>query len=205
MALSARERNKRSYDKHKAEGKCQVCGKPQDRKGSMCKKCLEIANANSRFAWADFQATGICPRCRTNAILGDEKVCPECRAKRAESVNKLRANDNGAYNAYMREYNKNRRKMLIEKGICPTCGKRKADGGYKTCGICRNKARVAKAKQTKGKSKREYWIEHNLCRFCGKPNVKGLKVCEEHRRKLSEISNSPKAKEARKEIQRWWY
>lgn len=54
------------------------------------------------------QAVGVCPRCGKNLLYGDEKSCVECRAKSAESMSKIRANDVEKYNERQKAWRKAR-------------------------------------------------------------------------------------------------
>lgn len=87
----------------------------------------------------------------------------------------------------------------IKLGICTRCGKREADAGYKTCGICRVKTRNYKRLKY-GKPNRSERYKQGLCYFCDNPIKDGYKVCEKHYQMNVEKSNSSKAKDARKEL-----
>ena len=88
---------------------------------------------------------------------------------------------------------------MIERGICTRCRKRKADYGYKTCGICREKIRNYKRIKY-GKPDRSERYEQGLCYFCNSPVKDGYKVCEKHYQMNVENSHSQKANEARKNL-----
>ena len=77
---------------------------------------------------------------------------------------------------------------------------RKADYGYKTCGICREKIRNYKRIKY-GKPDRSERYKQGLCYFCDNPIKDGYKVCEKHYKMNVEKSHSQKAKEARIELQ----
>ena len=89
---------------------------------------------------------------------------------------------------------------MIEKGICTRCRKRKADNGFKTCGICRAKIRQYKRNQSKYKIPLSERYLHGLCYFCDNPVKSGYKVCEEHYQKNLEYARSEKANKARKQL-----
>ena len=86
-------------------------------------------------------------------------------------------------------------------GICTRCRKRKADGGYTTCGVCRAKNRGRKlAKEVNKVSKREYREKNGLCFFCDEPRKPGYKLCERHYQMNVDKANSQRAKDARKNL-----
>lgn len=68
-----------------------------------------------------------------------------------------------------------RRVALQEKGICPTCGKRKVTPPYATCDQCRAKARE------RDRAKRGWYIrDDTLCAKCHKRlRLEGKKMCAE--------------------------
>lgn len=85
-----------------------------------------------------FTSIGMCPRCGKNELFGDEKRCPECRAK----SNKY------DYERYHKSSRRLEQKKLSanrlyherkEQGICVKCGTRKADTNHVTCTWCRKK------------------------------------------------------------------
>ena len=84
-----------------------------------------------------YQSLGICPSCKKNRILGDEKQCPECRCYHAEAMERYRARiGRETWNAMMRTGKNARYASLKESGLCPRCGKRKPTEGKTYCGIC---------------------------------------------------------------------
>ena len=102
----------------------------------------------SREDIAFYHNLGICPRCRTNTIMGEEKYCPECRAKQAIYMQALR-NDLSRYEKErekIKEYNKIRVQTRKEKGICIECGFRRAKYNRVRCEICLEKNKTDKRK-----------------------------------------------------------
>lgn len=192
---------KRLLEKRKANGLCIDCGNVLDRNGVRCVKCNEKNNKESKEDRKWYRENGICPRCRKNIILGTENVCPECSAYAYEiTMNSRERLGKEHYNKVHKEWSKRTHHEMIQKGICTRCRKRKADYGYKTCGICREKGR--KYKRVKyGKPDRSERCEQGLCYFCDNPIKDGYKVCEKHYKMNVEKSLSQKAKEARIELQ----
>ena len=191
---------KRLLEKRKANGLCIDCGNALDRDGVRCVKCNEKNNKESKEDRKWYRENGICPRCRKNIILGTENVCPECSAYAYEITMKSRERlGKEHYNKVHKEWSKRTHHEMIQKGICTRCRKRKADYGYKTCGICREKGR--KYKRVKyGKPDRSERYKHGLCYFCDNPIKDGYKVCEKHYKMNVEKANSGKANDARKEL-----
>ena len=192
---------KRLLEKRKANGLCIDCGNVLDRDGVRCVKCNEKNNKESKEDRKWYRENGICPRCRKNIILGTENVCPECSAYAYEiTMNSRERLGKEHYNKVHKEWSKRTHHEMIQKGICTRCRKRKADYGYKTCGICREKGR--KYKRVKyGKPDRSERRKQGLCYFCDNPVKDGYKVCEKHYKMNVEKSLSQKSKEARIELQ----
>ena len=192
---------KRLLEKRKTNGLCIDCGNVLDRDGVRCVKCNEKNNKESKEDRKWYRENGICPRCRKNIILGTENVCPECSAYAYEiTMNSRERLGKEHYNKVHKEWSKRTHHEMIQKGICTRCRKRKADYGYKTCGICREKGR--KYKRVKyGKPDRSERYKQGLCYFCDNPIKDGYKVCEKHYKMNVEKSLSQKSKEARRELQ----
>lgn len=84
-----------------------------------------------------YKSIGYCPRCRgKNKLMGDEKNCPECRAK---SYAQYLKRDKEKAREYLREWNKRKYHERKEQGICVRCGKRKAQHGIVRCALCNAK------------------------------------------------------------------
>ena len=186
--------------RRKEQGLCLKCGNPLDREGTYCAECRKIINEEVQETRHWYQNHGICPRCRNNNLFGDEKVCPECSAKAYEYAMRSRERlGKEHYNSQHAESSKKQHHKRIKLGICTRCGKREADVGYKTCGICRVKTRNYKRLKY-GKPNRSERYKQGLCYFCDNPIKDGYKVCEKHYQMNVEKSNSSKAKDARKEL-----
>lgn len=138
----------------------------------------------------------ICPSCRKNRLFGDERSCPECAA---DSYERTMGASKEHKNKIHREWSKKTHSEMIENGICTRCRKRKADAGFKTCGICRSR-RTNYKRMKYGKEDRRERFEKGLCYFCDNPIEEGYKVCEYHHKKNIEYANTENAKEARKEL-----
>lgn len=66
--------------KRQESGLCIRCGKPIDRKGVLCRRCLEKERQYNRRLQQDLVARGICTTCHKRKTDG-LKTCPECRTK----------------------------------------------------------------------------------------------------------------------------
>lgn len=186
----------------KKKSLCINCNQPLDREGVLCEKCRKQHTANSREVREFYKQYGLCPRCGKNKLIGDEKNCLECSANGYEQTMRNRR-EKGVehYNKLHAEWERKERVKREENHLCVRCGKRKADYGYKTCGICREKIRNYKRKQTVS-SKRKEWEENGGCFFCGEPVKTGYKVCEKHYQINLEKLNNPKCKEASEKIKK---
>ena len=109
--------------------------------------------------------------------MGDETICPECRAKSVN--NSLKNREKDEYNAYQRNWSKSTYQKRKESGICTRCGKRKATQGLTTCAMCRARDNETR-RIRKGFSDRSDRSKIGLCYFCDNPVKKGYKVCEKH-------------------------
>ena len=199
MATSIYQR--RLLENRKTNGLCIDCGNSLDRDGVRCVKCNTKHNEESKEDRKWYIENGICPRCRKNIIFGAENMCAECSAYAYEiTMNSRERLGKEHYNKVHKEWSKRTHHEMIQKGICTRCRKRKADYGYKTCGICRE--RIRNYKRIKyGKPDRSERYKQGLCYFCDNPIKDGYKVCEKHYKMNVEKSLSQKAKEARRELQ----
>ena len=155
----------------KKNGLCTNCGKPIDREGSICNKCLEEMSDYAKKRRELLISIGICPICGQNEIFKNERSCPECKAK-LSIYNKKRID-------HKREYARQIVAKRREQGLCARCGQRKPEEGYKMCSVCREKAR--KRNRLKGShDKRAEWKSELKCVICGKDErVEGKLVCED--------------------------
>lgn len=132
---------KKLYNYRRDNGLCPKCGKPLDRKGFYCEECKEKHTAYQRETRELCRWLRICPECRKNKLAGEEKICLECLAKKAEyrashpiSDDKRRQN-NEAFKRYSRNLYAERKKT----GTCVRCGKAKAVKGKAKCFVCQSK------------------------------------------------------------------
>ena len=175
--MATNKYQKALVERRKSNGLCINCGSPLDRAGLRCKKCCEKRNKWTREHREWYLSHKICPRCGKNDLMGDETICPECRAKGTNNTLKKRNRD--TYNSYHNEWAKSTYKKRKEAGVCTRCGKRKAPEGYFKCSVCRAKDNERR-RIREGTSEQSERIEKGLCYFCGNPVKKGYKVCEKH-------------------------
>lgn len=188
------------YKRRVAQGLCGKCGKPLDRNGSVCVSCNEKHKKYTNESRKWFKEHGICPTCGKNELFGDENNCPECRAKKAEWMQKAREK-NGDKISTQHNISQNKRyHELIDAGICPNCKKRQASNGMRMCDVCHAKLleqrRVRNGYYVRPKKSERHTL--GLCAFCNNPIKPGYKVCETHYQKCLEIvhyENSIKARE----------
>ena len=191
------EAQQRLLNRRKMNGLCIDCNNPLDRNGVRCAECNDKHNQYNNETRKFYRSMGVCPRCRKNSLFGDEKVCIECSWKLSEEVMRTRDKDN--YNRNHAEWSRHTHKEAVENGICYRCRKRKADSGYKTCGICRTKHRNY-VRNKKQKPDRRERYKQGLCYFCDNPIKPGYKLCEVHYQRNVDNARSQKAKEARKTL-----
>ena len=120
-----------------------------------------------------YKRIGVCPYCHKNRLFGEEKSCPECRAKSTEYSRKR---DRISYNKTHAEWSKKTYEERKSKGICTRCGKRKAKPGQLRCEFCIKKADESRRVRDWHLSR----FERGLCRWCDNPIEPGYKVCEFH-------------------------
>lgn len=175
--MATNKYQKALVERRKSNGLCINCGSPLDRAGMRCKKCCEKRSKWEREHRQWYLSHKICPRCGKNDLMGNETICPECRAKEVNNTLKNRKTDE--YNVYQRNWSKSTYQKRKEAGICTRCGKRKATQGLTTCAMCRARDNETR-RIRKGFSDRSDRSKIGLCYFCDNPVKKGYKVCEKH-------------------------
>lgn len=197
MKTTQKEISHEFYKRRKDNGLCPKCGKELDREGHYCSECLvnhrEYVRENRIF----YIEHGLCSRCGKERVFGEETICPECNSK--AYISKMRQ-DKNLVNEKHREWSKRTHHEMIEKGICTRCRKRKADGGLKTCAMCREKKNRRYLEKNFGKLDRSKRADMGICYFCDNTVEIGYKVCEYHHRKNIEYANLDKTKDARNEL-----
>lgn len=200
LATQDRKTYLRNYrHTNRLNGKCADCGKPSEK--YRCAECAAKKSERERLDRKYYKEQGICPVCKKVNIGSSENVCPECSVKRwiYETAKRNESDENrDKYNEQHRIWAGMKYREDKANGICTRCRKRKATGGYFTCGVCRSKDRGRKlAKEVNKVSKREYREKNELCYFCDEPRKPGYKLCERHYQMNIDKANSQKAKEAR--------
>jgi hypothetical protein len=144
----------------------------------------------------------LCRECRKQDAftLAGHTLCAECRARNTELRAKKRKNNP----QHEREIAKKRYYERKAKGLCPNCGKRKAEEGKSWCRVCVAKANKKRALEAYAKMCE---AEHKgLCCKCKKkPRLKEKKLCKDCYDKV--VKNARKATEVSKikrESERVW-
>lgn len=189
-------------DRRKKAGLCRLCGEPLDRDGTHCRACRDKLNKEAALERKFYQSQRICPECRKNKLFGDEKQCPECNAKFYSQVILQREKNREEYNAYYRAWRKKTFKERKEAGICIRCGKRKAEEGFSTCKLCREKANKTRHAREGFKPDRKERYKQGLCYWCDNPIKEGFKVCEKHYQMNVEKAHSQGANKAREKYKK---
>ena len=167
--------NSEKKKERREKGLCTICGKPvDDQNYVMCSKCRK----EQRDDWRYYQSMGVCPKCRKNPLIGDEKMCLECRSKKIE-YNKAHGIKRTKEDRRM--YDLNLKAKRISLGLCPRCGKREPAEGRTKCSYCLRKDTLRHRKGTDIRRERE---ERGLCRWCGKEVLPHKKYCKDCYEKL---------------------
>lgn len=168
MALAQKEKNANLYRSRKENGLCPRCGKPLDRDGHYCNRCLEMEKIYRRGNREFYREHHICTECGRVKVPGGERTCPECRARRDKYRKPLTNEQKEKYGEHFNEQQKSLYWQRKEQGICTRCGKRATMAGKAKCGICLDKDAESHRKiyyQRPGI--REYRKENHLCYYCG--------------------------------------
>ena len=166
--------DKERYQDLKERGICVYCKTaPAEDGKTTCRICREKQRKQTAEKRAALRELGICTECGSVKVYGDEKICPECAARKYTLNRRQKRNPEKES-----QYHKNRRQKLKESGICVKCGKRKAENGKTRCGIC-NAIERKRAKEYRGRDiDRSERPAYGMCYFCGKSISKG-KICKE--------------------------
>lgn len=185
-----------TYYRYKEQGLCVKCGGERDRNGVICKTCLDKSNERSRKDYQFYLDMGTCPICRKEKLFGDEKSCPECKARKTNN-NSIRVSKNE--NEIRKKIAERDAKRYYERknnGLCVECGKNN-DSGFALCKICRVKRN--KERKYTYRTDRKEWIRKGLCYWCGKQAVKPYKLCQTHLDAIRKTANLPQTQKAREE------
>lgn len=168
MALTQKERSARFYRNRKENGFCPRCGKPIDRYGHYCSRCLEKVNEYNRETREFCREHHICTACHKEIVYGTDKICYECRAKKDKYWKPLTEEQKMRYGNRFKEQQKFLYQQRKEQGICTRCGKLKAMPGKAKCGVCLAKDAEMHRKQRFNRPNiKEYRKENHLCYYCG--------------------------------------
>ena len=169
---------------------CKRCKKNEADPGYVtCQKCRDKDNERKKADYSFYVKMGICPVCHKVKLFGDEATCLECRAKKANSIQKYRDVNKQKFNEYMRNYSKAKYDYSKKNGVCYMCGVR-TEVGKALCKRCLKKRNESVKERNLRKNyyiTREDRSDYGLCYYCGKPAIEGNTVCEDCRAKRAEI------------------
>ena len=131
------------YERYRAKGLCGSCGKKligNRKEKSICASCQarnsKYIKENIKF----YRDHNLCPRCGKERLFGDEKACPECKAKAANyNENHPKSMEEKAKTLIS---NKKRIEYRRANRLCTDCGEPLTDK-YTTCDKCRYKRKLA--------------------------------------------------------------
>lgn len=166
--------DKERYRDLKDRGICVYCKTaPAEDGKTTCRICREKQRKQTAEKRAALRELGFCTDCGSRRVYGNEKICPECAARKYASNLRQKKNPEK-----ISQYHKDRKQKLKEMGICVKCGKRKAESGKTRCGIC-NALERKRAKEYRGHGiDRSERPAYGMCYFCGSPISSG-KICAE--------------------------
>jgi len=162
--MTQKERNARQYRSRTDNGLCPKCGNVLDREGHYCSACLEKFNEYHRGNKKFYREHHICTECGKVAVFGDDKICPECRAKMNNRRKPLTDDQKNVTERNSKKQQKSLYQKRKEKGICTRCGKRKASPGKTKCGICLSKDAEMHRMSRISKVERK---NYGFCYICG--------------------------------------
>lgn len=166
--ISPRVRAKKLRLYRKENGICTYCGKPVDRDGVLCSKCLAKHSEYNSDRAEMYLSENICPVCGKHDVLPGEKSCKECKAKKLNRQERRME--------YLCKYQRERYARFEAEGLCSRCGKRPPEEGKKWCRQCLD--RHNKKAKSRRKDVRAQWATDLCCMRCGKPErVEGKKLC----------------------------
>lgn len=196
--MTANEARKRWRERMKQEGRCQNCGRQDEKTLAGRSRCTVCAgkdnrrdkarldadpekrsrkNAEKREWTRQLKANHLCVDCKQQDAytLNGRARCFECAEKYARECRERRAKAPDAYNEAQREL----RARWRENGKCTNCGQEKPSWEHhRVCVACRVKMYRFKKEQ---RESRDDWFPRGtpgLCYFCLHPVMEGKKVCQ---------------------------
>ena len=166
MRVYVRERRER----FKAAGKCVLCGKRKPAAGmSVCPTCRRKAKRRRDKLVAKQLAEGMCSSCLKRPPKPGLKTCQRC----LDMATRNRIKNLDSVLSRQRRNQKRRSARNKAKGICVTCGKRRAAKGRVHCRPCLD---ISNGRQ-RGVAKD--CIARGICPRCRKrPSAEGIQMCQ---------------------------
>lgn len=159
-------------------GLCAGCCAPNSRSTQLCERCSKETQRKRKRKLAEARSGGMCSRCGVRPPDTDYKTCARCRKQRAKEAAKRRVKKiaagicsscqqcevgrDGVVCQRCLDKMNNRRRALIERGVCTYCAKRKADTGT-YCRTCKDSKANARYRQ------KQQVVDHygGACACCG--------------------------------------
>lgn len=161
---------------------CVGCGVAVEDGKAHCPDCRTRRSEQGKQNRIFYSSLGLCSVCGRNRVFGNKKMCPECRAFRAESYRHISEKKKADQAKKKSEYNRKRYQEHVKQGVCTICCRRKAEEGKTRCNICAYKDLVRHQRAYREKHLKDiprgYRIQNGLCYKCGRSlDMDGKKVC----------------------------
>ena len=182
METTVAERWQAWVDEKTAAGLCSRCGKRPPTSGKdYCEVCARLARSRRVRLYNKRLRQGLCPHCggkrEDQGIIG----CRSCNQKIALSRFLFRERRpletfRGLKTLYQLRLMRGRRR----EGLCPTCGHRIDEEGFKLCSQCRKQGReryYSNRESTLEKRRQQHRLSYKpkpLCRVCGHQRLRCL-------------------------------
>lgn len=117
-----------------SQGLCPRCGKENTSGKYVCDSCRDYFKEYRKL----FLRYGVCPECKKNQLFGDERTCPECRARKIQSNAEWKIKNPEKAKIQHNKANDKYKAKMRAQGLC-ICGRKRGDARYLYCERCRLK------------------------------------------------------------------